>query len=187
MYILNLTQKIVQEELSVWGWICKTTLSVPLMDMWRADSLSCVAESKPGRWFRTHRLTAGDVSAASAREPIIDLLIIHPLRGRLPVICPVAPDTNSPRGESHDVGMLWYCEHASVGLMPCRLLSVSLCCRVRLWKRVYWVAWDVCHKDCVVSVCRSVGWCVFLHHIQSRTCPQYFTLRNLRCSLDFAI
>lgn len=134
-----------------------------------------------------HRLTAGDVSAASAREPIIDLLIIHPLRGRLPVICPVAPDTNSPRGEPHDVGMLWYCEHASVGLMPCRFLSVWLCCRVRLWKRVYRVAWDVCHKDCVVSVCRSVGWCVFLHHIQSRTCPQYFTLRNLRCSLDFAI
>ncbi len=74
---------------------------------------------------RQHRLTAGVISAASAREPIIGLLIIHSLPSRWPVICTVAPDTNSCWGESHDDGVLWYCEHASVGLMPCHFLSAS--------------------------------------------------------------
>lgn len=157
-------ESVKQPSLCRW-WICGRQTVWPA---WSNQSW--------GGDLRQQRLTAGDVSAASAREPITDLLIIHPLRGRLPVICLVAPDTNSPRDELHDVGMLWYCEHASVGLMPCRFLSVSLCCRVRLWKRVYWLAWDVCHMDCVLSVCHSVGWCVFLHHVQLRTCPQYFIL-----------
>lgn len=73
---------------------------------------------------RQHRPTASVISAASARKPITDLLIIHPLPSWWPVICTVAPDTNSCRNESHDNGVLWYCEHASDALpLPLSLPS----------------------------------------------------------------
>lgn len=109
---------------------------------------------------RQHRLTASVVSAASAREPIMALLIIHPLPSRWPVICTVAPDTNSCWDESHEDGMLWYCEHASVGLMLCHCFTASPPLlqghTVDMRSNVFTGAlgvWVCLSLSCVLSVC----------------------------------